>query len=654
MSNKDRTQADTPREHHCTSEDLSARLPTPPLDLDSPEIRQQLSTLRTGMTRLVTAFRWEGAPINKTADMLTSVVSVSIPSVSIPSNGSSKDMDHASPEEGLYRRNPHRSRENALGQIEQWKQTLIPFLYEIDRGGVLIPIWIEIIVRGDPPDLPPHTNPVETNAGRIRRLAILMLGNYKTVGIQGKKTLTASKEPLHFLPTLQETINTQDIAQFLGLLATQPDTSLYAVQALLMHANLPAMQALINALHIAKGWAKIDAVEALLSLHQEQFYPLLIANGLKNAHGLEIFIARPLYRTIPLIPYLTGTSPTHTASRQQVDQSNNTHLQQQAALIIHNVLFDALQHLYLRDDTSTIPTIFAQDLPELTRVLLSSTRLNPQWQLVVALYRLNLVIHHYWQAITNHHPLASEIRAPIEKSLLYTNKIETWLQRSGRDVLRATLTNPQEEILHYCIFALHEMHDPQLTSLLIARLNTINTLKDRTQAYTISTICEALCKDDSNITTDRQHEIEQALKALLKRIIDIPTRQLPTKNSEPPADEQVPGSIVYIAILRTLAQLHAPASLPIILNATTDLDHYVRATAIEAIRMLDPNGKEPHSRTAVRAALQDPSEIVVHAASQAIISFQDKEAIALLQNLEAQSSDLKQMIQETLRSLTMG
>ena len=119
----------------------------PAIDAETPEIKQLLATLRAEWTRLVTGLRWRGQSVEETATHMVPLLNV--------------------------------------GPVEQWKTVLIPFLYEIDRGGALIPAWVDIIERGDTPDLPPEANPAETLEGRARRFAILMLGNYKMMGISG-------------------------------------------------------------------------------------------------------------------------------------------------------------------------------------------------------------------------------------------------------------------------------------------------------------------------------------------------------------------------------------------------------------------------------------------------------------------------------------
>src|SRR5207248_319480 len=152
----------------------------------------------------------------------------------------------------------------------------VPNVLEIDRAGNLVPIWLKIIAGDDSSDLPPDANPADTMQGRARRFAILMLGNYKS-------------------PELSET---------LGKLATDPNSSLYATQSLVKQGTVAALQAMAAALKDAEGWAKVDLVEAYATMNLARFYDILLASGLDHAHGLESYIAVPLYRTVALERYL--------------------------------------------------------------------------------------------------------------------------------------------------------------------------------------------------------------------------------------------------------------------------------------------------------------------------------------------------------------
>ena len=123
-------------------EHLAVRHPVPALDVDTPEVKQRLSELRTEMTALVTDFRWGGVSIKDTVARVIPLLDV--------------------------------------GPVQRWAPPLTATLLEIDRAGNLIPIWLKVIEEDDTGDLPPNANPAESTLGHARRYAILMLGNYKS------------------------------------------------------------------------------------------------------------------------------------------------------------------------------------------------------------------------------------------------------------------------------------------------------------------------------------------------------------------------------------------------------------------------------------------------------------------------------------------
>src|SRR5438270_12599354 len=125
-----------------TVEHLAARRPVTPVDLESAEIKERLSELRTDITSVVTGYRWGNISLEDATEQIIPLLNV--------------------------------------GSIYQWAPALFPFILEIDRAGDFIPVWVHIIERDDVPDLPTDADPAETMIGRARRIAILMLGNYKT------------------------------------------------------------------------------------------------------------------------------------------------------------------------------------------------------------------------------------------------------------------------------------------------------------------------------------------------------------------------------------------------------------------------------------------------------------------------------------------
>src|SRR6266571_144630 len=202
--------------------------------------------------------------------------------------------------------------------------------------------------------------------GRARRIAILMLGNYKTI------TNPDESRPLGFSKqnkskrSLKSAAKTQDLAPFLGKLAIDPNTSLYATQSLVKQGTTAALQTLISALKDAEGWAKVDIVEACLKLNQPSLNELLLASGLDRANGLESYIAVPIYRSLPLERYLRG------------GDEIAPHLSQQAALIFSQILQDSMGNM--RAGTNTLPIVFEGNLPALAHVLFEGACNVSSWQ----------------------------------------------------------------------------------------------------------------------------------------------------------------------------------------------------------------------------------------------------------------------------------
>ena len=473
-------QLPTPRfsqvqEHTGTTEHLAARRPMPTLDSETPEMKKILATLRAEWTRLVTEFRWGGQSVEDIAASMIPLLNV--------------------------------------GPVEQWKAVLIPFLYEIDRGGALIPAWLNVIEQGDTADLPKDVNPAETQIGRARRFAILMLGNYKMMGIAGlRKTSKLAKS------TTNGNISSErGVAEILGDLAIDPNTSLYATQSLVKHATVPAIQALIRALKQAKGWAKVDIIEACLELKQEQLYDLLIASGLDNASGLEGYIATPIYRVVPLENYLSGEGKV------------SPRLLEQSALIFSRVLQDNTNPPPATAEGGAVPVIFERHLPTLAQALFRGARHYALWQNTVAIHHLGLVLGHYWQEVSQGKIKDIRIIDQIYQCAPLMTEIEPWTQEQGRDTLLNTLANPDEEVLIPTIKVLGELRDSRAASLLITRLNAITDLKDRSHALTIDAMCQTL----------GQLGHEQAL-ASLQQLLDR-TIHVSSRTSQPKLKDNLPA-----------------------------------------------------------------------------------------------------------------
>ncbi len=570
-----------------TVEHLAARRPMSELDTNTAEIKQRLNELRIEVTRQVTALRWEGQTAADTADHLIPLLNV--------------------------------------GPVQQWKDVFIPFLYEIDRGGALLPVWLNIIKRGDPPGLPHDANPAETKEGRARRFAILMLGNYRMMGISGQNTITR--------PARSEGIrDDMNITQILGYLATDPNTSLYATQALVKHATVPAIQELVTALKDARGWAKVDIVEGCLALNLEQFYDVLVASGLDAVPGLESYVAIPLYRKVPLENYLRG------------DNETNPRLAQQAALIFNQVLLDAMT--MPAAGATDLPALFTRHLPTLADALFAGARRDPTWQNAIAVHRLGTVLGRYWNGISNETIKDGRIIEPVYHCLPMMNDVERWMAGPGRDVLLDTLSGTDDTGLAPTVKALGELREPRATASLIARIEATNELKDRSHALIIGNMCETLGQ-----LGDRR--AASPLLNLLRRVVNVPERAARPKRRDnlPPGDPDIPGSIVYAAVMRASGQLGDRSALESVLSATRDIDPYVRTQAIEALKRLDPNGEDDRSRQAVREALDDPRESVMRAASGLVIQYRDSDAVPLLHQLVETRPEYAQTMYDTLHQL---
>ncbi|GCE13748.1 HEAT repeat domain-containing protein [Tengunoibacter tsumagoiensis] len=551
-----------------TVEHLAVRRPIPPLNTDNPDIKQRLSSLRTAVTRLLTALRWKERSIVETADQLIPLLNV--------------------------------------GSVPQWQSTLMPLLYEIDRAGTLLPVWLQIIDRGDPPDLPADANPGETLPGRARRFAILMLGYYRMLGITGAgNTATAS-----------------DIPTKLQQLAIDPTTSYYATQALARQGTLPAMEALMNALRMARGWAKVDVVERCLELKQERFAPLLIASGLDNAPGLESYLASALYYALPLELYLQGPV-------QAQEPAEHPLLLENAALIFHQVLLDTLTHPSPGPERP-LPLLFERSFPDRARALIESVRIHISWQQALALHRLGMLLGRYWGEISRGEMNEPRIVDVVSPCLPLMRELERWMGNTGRDTLIAALSTTDWRQSLAISRALGELREVRALPSLLTLLSQITDVNDLQQALAVESLCHTL----GNL---RDPAAIEPLLQFLQRTIHLTERLKQAKQPEnlPSGHPAIPESIAYAAIVRTCGQIGNPIALPTIQQAANDLDPYVRAQALEALRRMDPQGRSEQSQQIAREALNDPRASIVRFACQLVVDYR----------LHAASTDLRTLME---------
>ncbi len=574
-----------------TVEHLAARRAVTEPNTNTPEMKQRLSALRTEVTRNLTSLRWENQSIEETARNLVPLLN--------------------------------------MGPVQQWKTILIPFLYEIDRGGVLIPTWLYIIDQGDPADLPPNSNPADSIQGRARRFAILMLGNYRMIGIVG-----AEKTARFASRGESNGKDPSDIAGILGQLAIDPNTSLYATEALVKHGTVSAKQALMGALKDAKGWAKIDVVEACLTLNQEQFYDLILASGLADVTGLESYIAVPIYRTIPLESYLRN------------ENSTNTRLNTNAALIVAQVLQDSMTPPTNQAASEALPAIFARYLPPVAQSLFAGARSNPSWQYTVAVHRLGVLLGRYWNEISGGKLQDGRIIDPVYQCLPMMNDVERWMNGPGRDTLLEALDNTEEDVPGPVVKVVGELRDPRAVAPLVRRIETISALRDRAQALTLGALCDTLGQLGDRRTAAPMFQ-------LVNRTVDVGRRSNTTKRRDnlQSGDADIPGSIVYAAVVRAAGNLGDTGVLDGILQATRDFDPYVRTQALEALKRLDPNGADVRSRIAAREELSDPRDSVIRVACQLIVQYHDQDAVPALQTLMEARPDLSYLAQDALHQV---
>lgn len=574
-----------------TVEHLAARRAVTEPNTNTPEMKQRLSALRTEVTRNLTSLRWENQSIEETARNLVPLLNI--------------------------------------GPVQQWKTILIPFLHEIDRSGVLIPTWLSIIDQGDPADLPPDSNPADSIQGRARRFAILMLGNYRMIGIvgAGKTARFASRGESNGK-------DPSDIAGILGQLAIDPSTSLYATEALVKHGTVSAKQALMGALKDAKGWAKIDVVEACLTLNQEQFYDLILASGLADVTGLESYIAVPIYRTIPLEGYLRN------------ENSTNTRLNTNAALIVAQVLQDSMTPPKNQGASEVLPAIFARYLPPVAQSLFAGARSNPSWQYTVAVHRLGVLLGRYWNEISGGKLQDGRIIDPVYQCLPMMNDVERWMNGPGRDTLLEALDNTEEDVPGPVVKVVGELRDPRAVLPIARRIETISVLRDRTQALTIGALCDTLGQLGDRRTAAPMFQ-------LVNRTVDVNRRSNTTKRRDnlQSGDADIPASIVYAAVVRAAGNLGDISVLDGVLQATRDFDPYVRTQALEALKRLDPNGADVRSRVAAREELNDPRDSVIRVACQLIVQYHDQDAVPALQSLMEARPDLSYLAQDALHQI---
>ena len=567
-----------------TAEHLAARRPVSPLEVNDSTIKQRLNTLRMDVTRLVTDLRWGSKNVDATTEKLTPLLDI--------------------------------------GPIQQWKTTLIPFLFEIDRAGNLLPVWFKII---DMPEQPQDTSYVETPVGRARRYAILMLGNYKAADV------TEQNKSLGFLKTGSSSQKKPELFKVLGELVLDPTTSMYASQSLVKQNTTQSLQILASSLKDASGWAKVDIVEALLTLKLPQFNNMLITSGLERVPGLESYVAIPIYKQVALEGYLRGESGTLAAH--------------QAALLFAHVLQESMTLPHTGSEE--LPPALEGNLSTTARALFEGARRNPSWHYALALHALGGFLGLYWTEITRGAIQNTHIITPIQTTAVMMNEIDPWMAGPGRDVLLRELSDSSTADFPAIAKALGDLRDSRAIAPLLARLESAQTLASREQALSLAADCDTLARLGDYRSVDAMQQGVSRLVNIEHRI-DISKR----RDNLPVGDPEIPASILYASVVRACGQLGDRRALDMCLNATADFDPYVRAKAIEALQRLDPQGDDRRSRAAARASLDDPRESVARAACQLVLQYRDSEAVPLLQRIVDAHNALSPVAYNTLRQLS--
>lgn len=544
-----------------TIEHLAARRDITPVDAEAPEVKQTLSDLRSELTTLLTDLRWGGYSVQATIERLTPLLDT--------------------------------------GPLSEWIPVLVPTILEIDRAGNLVPTWVKLAEEDDPEDLPSDANPAETSAGRARRIAILMLGYYKS----------------------------PELSILLGKLAADPHSSLYATQSLIRQSTVAALQALVGALKEAKGWAKVDVMDAFATLNQTRFFEIMLASGLNDAEGLESYLAAPLYRTLPL--------------ENSLREGNVARLTQQAALICAQVFQDTATTM----NGETFPVAFDRDLPAIAAALFDAAKRSPNWRNAIALHRLGLFLGRYWGEISRGAQQDTRVTQPVYACLPMMPEIERWINGPGRDAIVDGL-NTDAEAFGPCLKAVKDLREMRAASVLLARLDSTTAITDREDAMRLSQVCDTLVQFG-----DRR--VVGSLLSLINRVIPVNARANRAKRRDnlPVNDPDIPASIVYAAAIRTFAQLSDRSALDLVLQASNDFDPYVRTSALEALKSIDPRGEDPRSRVVARNLLNDPRDTVVRVACQLTAQYRDMEAIPWLQRLAETRPEFVPSAQSALKQL---
>src|SRR6266568_3516503 len=277
----------------------------------------------------------------------------------------------------------------------------------------------------------------------------------------------------------------------------------------------------------------------------------------------------------------------------------------------------------------TLPIAFERDLPALATALFDSARSTPNWRNVIAVHRLAMLLGRYWTDIARGVMQDPRIVQPVYACVPMMPDVEHWMNGPGRDVLLETLAGSDEEALVPCVKVLGELREPRAVTMLTVRLDAVSRITDREQALRLGSICETLGRLG-----------DQRVTGSLLQFASLTA-----------GDPDIPGSIVYAAVIRAVAELNDHSALDFIIRAAGDFDPYVRTQAFEALRRLDPTGQDMRSRMLVREALSDPRDSVVRIACQLAAQYHDVDAAASLRQLAETRPEFAAPAYDALRQL---
>jgi hypothetical protein len=295
---------------------------------------------------------------------------------------------------------------------------------------------------------------------------------------------------------------------------------------------------------------------------------------------------------------------------------------------------------------SAKPPIFERYFPLVAQELFAAAQRNPTWQYAVALHYLGLFMGRYWNEISRNTIKDGSIIEQIYAVSTQMNNVEHWMVGPGRDALLRAIADPQEENITLIARILGELREPRATTPMLERLERAKSPQDRTHALTLGALCDAL-----GHIGDRRAAIP--MLQFINRTIDIRRRsQQPKRRANLPfTDPDVPGSIIYAAVIRALGQLGERSAIENTWLAASDLDPYVRTQALATLQHLDPQGEYQRSREVARESINDPNESVIQQGIQLVAQYNDSEAVPILRHERDNRPELSHLFQEALRKL---